>query len=136
MSHLLDVNLLLCCVWSSHADHYRANRWLDAAETFYTAPIIQMGFLRVSLSPAYNASFDQAQMALHAIVARASHRFVPDSVQANSLPALSHGKEVTDAHLILLAKEHDLKLATLDMVLCKKTWALHIAENPLYRPAA
>ena len=30
MSHLVDVNLLLACAWSGHADHARANRWLNS----------------------------------------------------------------------------------------------------------
>lgn len=66
MSHLLDVNLLLACAWSGHADHARANRWLNSTTAFATAPITQMGFLRVSMSPAYGASFADAKTALAA----------------------------------------------------------------------
>ena len=131
MSHLLDVNLLLACAWSGHADHARANRWLNTLAEFSTAPATQMGFLRVSLSPAYGAAFGDAQTALRAIVQLKSHRFLTDAVAANSLPALSHGKDVTDAHLVRLAASHKLRLATLDGNLCKKTWAASIAENPL-----
>ena len=61
MSHLLDVNFLLACAWSGHADHARANRWLNSVPQFATAPVTQMGFLRVSLSPGYGASFADAQ---------------------------------------------------------------------------
>lgn len=39
MSHLLDVNLLLACAWSGHADHTRTNRWLNSTTAFATAPI-------------------------------------------------------------------------------------------------
>ena len=131
MSHLLDVNLLLACAWSGHADHRRANRWLNSAVEFATAPITQMGFLRVSMSAAYGASFDDAQAALRAILQLKSHRFLTDTVSADSLPALSHGKEVTDAHLVRLATSHGFKLASLDGVLCRRPWAAGIAENPL-----
>lgn len=131
MSHLLDVNLLLACAWSGHPDHARANRWLNSKVKFATAPITQMGFLRVSMSAAYGASFADAQNALGAILQLKSHRFVTDAVRAGSLAALSSNKDVTDAHFVKLAASHDLRLATLDDELCKKTWAVGIAENPL-----
>ena len=131
MSHLLDVNLLLACAWSGHADHVRANRWVNSMAEFATAPVAQMGFLRVSLSPAYGATFGDAQTALRAILQLESHRFLTDAVAADSLPTLANGKEVTDAHLVRLAASHGLKLATLDGSLCKKAWAAGIAENPL-----
>ncbi|MBI4663069.1 MAG: PIN domain nuclease [Verrucomicrobia bacterium] len=131
MSHLLDVNLLLACAWSGHAEHVRANRWLNSLTEFSTAPVTQMGFLRVSMSVAYGASFGDAQTALRAILQLKSHRFLTDAVPADSLPALSSGQDVTDAHLVRLADSQGLKLATLDGGLCKKQWAARIAENPL-----
>lgn len=131
MSHLLDVNLLLACAWSEHADHARANRWLNSTTAFATAPITQMGFLRVSMSPAYSASFDDAKTALSAILKLQTHRFLTDATQADSLPALSASKDVTDAHLVKLAASHGLKLATLDGNLAKRPWAAGVAENPL-----
>lgn len=131
MSHLLDVNFLLACAWSRHAAHAHANRWLNSATGFATAPVTQMGFLRVSLSPAYGASFGDAQTVLRAILQLKAHRFLTDAVAADSLPTLPNGKDVTDAHLVRLAASHGLKLATLDNPLCKKSWAAGIAENPL-----
>lgn len=131
MSHLLDVNLLLACAWSGHAEHVRANRWLNSVPEFTTAPVTQMGFLRVSMSVAYGASFADAQTALRAILRLRSHRFLTDAVPAASLPALSSGKDMTDAHLVRLADSQGLKLATLDGGLCRRPWAAGIAENPL-----
>ena len=130
MSHLLDVNLLLACAWSSHSHHARANRWLDSMTGFATAPVTQMGFLRVSMSVAYGASFADARTALDAILQLRTHRFVTDAVLATSLPAISNSRDVTDAHLIRLAASHGLKLATLDGNLCKKVWAAGIGEDP------
>jgi predicted nucleic acid-binding protein len=83
------------------------------------------------MSPAYGASFGDAQTALQAILQLKSHRFVTDAVPADSLPALSAGKEVTDAHLVKLADSYGIKLATLDGGLCREPWAAGIAENPL-----
>jgi toxin-antitoxin system PIN domain toxin len=131
MSHLLDVNLLLACAWSRHADHARANRWLDGTRAFATAPITQMGFLRVSMSTAYGASFDDARTALDAILRMKSHRFLADATPASALPTLSSSRDVTDAHLVQLAASHGLKLATLDENLCRRPWSAAVAENPL-----
>jgi uncharacterized protein len=131
MSHLLDVNILLACAWSGHADHARANRWLNSVARFATTPVTQMGFVRVSLSPAYGASFADAQTTLQAILRLSSHHFLVDAVPADALPELSSGKDVSDAHLVRIAASHKLKLATLDGSLCKKAWAAGIAENPL-----
>ncbi len=131
MSHLLDINLLLACAWSSHGQHARANRWLNSVRAFATAPLTQMGFLRVSMSAPYGATFADARTALCGIVRLKSHHFVTDATEADSLPSLSLGKDVTDAHLVRLAVAHRLKLATLDKSLCQQPWAVAIAENPL-----
>jgi uncharacterized protein len=131
VSHLLDVNVLLACAWASHADHARANRWLNSVPQFATASVTQMGFLRVSMSPAYGASFADAKAALNAILKLNSHSFLPDATRVDSLPAVSSAKDVTDAHLVRLAVAHGLRLATLDDHLCRKPWAVNVAENPL-----
>jgi predicted nucleic acid-binding protein len=83
------------------------------------------------MSVAYGASFADAQTALQAILRLPAHRFVSDAVSADSLPALPNGKDVADAHFLRLAVSRGLKLATLDAVLCKKSWAAGAAENPL-----
>ena len=130
-SQLLDVNLLLACAWSSHANHSLANRWLNSLTAFATAPVTQMGFMRVSMSPGYRASVADARTALSAILQLKSHRFLSDATGADSLPVLSSSKDVTDAHLVRLAACSGMNLATLDQNLCKKPWSSGIAENPL-----
>lgn len=130
MSHLLDVNFLIACGWESHAEFVRANRWLSKAKSFATCPISEMGFLRVSLSPAYGASFEDAMAALRAIVHERTHRFIRDATHADSLPRVGTSKDVTDAHLVNLARRYRLKLATFDVSLCAKDWARGVAENP------
>jgi predicted nucleic acid-binding protein len=130
VSHLLDVNFLIACGWQSHADHVRASRWLSRAKSFATASICEMGCLRVSLSPAFGARFEDAIAALEAIVRMRGHRFVRDDTAARSLPIVSSSKDVTDAHLVSLARRHRLKLATFDAALCDKPWARGVAEDP------
>jgi toxin-antitoxin system PIN domain toxin len=130
VSHLLDVNFLVACAWESHVEHRRANRWLDATKSFATSSVTEMGFLRVSMSPAFGASFTDAMAALEAIVGLPRHRFLRDGTRARSLTGVSSSKEVTDAHLVRLAARHRLKLATFDAVLRAKSWAKDIAEDP------
>jgi uncharacterized protein len=129
VSHLLDVNVLVACAWQSHAEHVRANRWLDRSPGFATTAVTETGFLRVSMSPAFGASFEDAAAALGAIVGMKGHRFVRDDTRARALPAVTTSKDVTDAHLVRLAARHRLKLATLDAALCAQPWARDVAEH-------
>jgi toxin-antitoxin system PIN domain toxin len=129
VSHLLDVNVLVACAWQSHADHRRANRWLERARSFATAAVTEMGFLRVSMSPAFGATFPDASQALQAIVGMRGHRFLRDGTRGRSLPTVTSTKDVSDAHLVRLAARHKLKLATLDAALCTRAWAEGVAEH-------
>lgn len=131
MSRLLDVNLLLACAWQSHANHAKARAWLEAQPSFATCPLSQLGFLRVSISPGYRASFEDAMAALEDITTRKGARFIADDLPAAKLPSVTSQAGTTDAYLVTLAKAHGLKLATLDAALCGKAWAKGIAENPL-----
>ena len=130
MSHLLDVNFLIACGWQSHAEHARASRWLSRAKSFATSSISEIGFLRVSLSPAFGARFEDAIAALEGIVRMRGHRFLRDGTRAASLPLVATSKDVTDAHLVYLARRYRLKLATFDTALCDKPWARGVAEDP------
>jgi uncharacterized protein len=130
VSHLLDVNFLIACGWQSHANHVRASRWLSRTKSFATSPVSEMGFLRVSLSPAFGARFEDAIAVLDAIVRTRGHRFVRDDTRAGSLPMVTTSKDATDAQLVCLARRHRLKLATFDAALCDKPWARGVAEDP------
>lgn len=46
MNHLLDVNFLLACARSGHADHIRANRWLNSSSTFAMPEAFQSDVFR------------------------------------------------------------------------------------------
>jgi predicted nucleic acid-binding protein len=111
-------------------EHRRANRWLDGTTSFATSSVTEMGFLRVSMSPAFGASFSDALAALEAIVNMPGHRFLRDGTRGRSLPAVNSSKDVTDAHLVRLATRHGLKLATFDAALRARSWANGIAEVP------
>jgi toxin-antitoxin system PIN domain toxin len=131
MSHLLDVSFLLACGWSSHVKHAAARAWLERQSAFTTNPLTELGFIRVSLTPGYRATFADAQAALADMTSRPQARWVPADLRAAQLPSLASHAHVTDAYLVELARAHGLKLATLDEDLCRKPWAAGIAENPL-----
>ena len=133
MSWLLDVNLILASRWTTHPDHSAAKAWINALDKFYTTAITELGFVRISLSAAYLATWDEAQETLKKLHARSGHQFLADDVDGRAAPETG-SKDTTDAHLVTLAKRHGMKLATLDDGLIGKPWAAGIAENPLLSP--
>jgi predicted nucleic acid-binding protein len=130
VSWLLDVNFILASRWATHPDHQAAEAWLHSVAQFYTCAISELGFVRISLSSAYGATWNDIQESLKDLHARRSYRFIADDVNGTHAPK-SAAKDTTDAHLVARAKRHGLKLATLDMALTGKSWAAGIAENPL-----
>ena len=131
---LLDVNVLLGCGWKSHAEHAGLITWLLQVKEWATCPLTESGFVRISMTTAYHSSFEDARKSLATLRALDGHRFLTDDVDAASLPVLTSSKDTTDAHLLILAKRHGMKLATLDGTLTAKPWATGVAENPLPQP--
>jgi len=134
MSWLLDVNFILASRWTTHPDHLAAKAWVDSASEFHTCAITELGFLRISLSAAYGAKWSEAQESLAKLHVRSGHRFLSDDVDG-TVASQTGSKDTTDAHLVVLAKRHGLKLATLDTTMIAKPWASGVAENPLQPPA-
>ena len=133
MSWLLDVNVILASRWTTHPYHLAAKAWIDSVDRFYTTAIVELGFVRISLSGAYRANWDETQETLKKLHGRPGHQFLPDDVDGTTSPETG-SKDTTDAHLVTLAKRHGLKLATLDGTLIVKPWAAGTAENPLLEP--
>jgi uncharacterized protein len=137
MSWLLDVNFILASRWTTHTQHVAVKAWVDSGSEFHTCSISELGFVRISLSSAYNATWKEIQESLKKLHARPSYQFLTDDVDGAESPQ-TDSKDTTDAHLVTLAKKHGLKLATLDGDLIGKPWAAGVAENPLLsatRPA-
>lgn len=97
---LLDVNTLIALLWDIHVHHERAQAWFSRLRSFVTCPIVQLGFVRISL-------FSDPR-----------HRFVPDDVSCDDRVLLSEDiasfSAVTDHYLVALARQHKLVLATFD----------------------
>jgi predicted nucleic acid-binding protein len=135
MNWLLDVNLILASRWTTHPDHLPVKAWIESVGEFSTCAISELGFVRISLSTAYQATWAQVQEALGKLHSRPGYRIVADDVDGAASPE-TNSKDTTDAHLVTLAQRHGLKLATLDEVLLSQPWAVGLAANPLLPPPA
>jgi len=63
MRQLLDISTLVALVWPSHVAHAKAVSW-RVGKDLAICPIVELGFIRVSTSPAFNASMGDARKAL------------------------------------------------------------------------
>jgi uncharacterized protein len=112
-THLLDVNVLLAAITSTHVLHVRAFAWMEDKRVVL-CPIAELGYLRVSTHPkVLNLSMTDARKALEQFVEEYQVTQINDDLPAlNSKPSKSD--EVTDQYLAALASKHRLLLATFD----------------------
>lgn len=118
---LLDVNALVALAWDSHVHHASMRRWFAAygAAGWATCPLTESGFVRVSCNPKVLPSpigVEAARGVLSTLRALEGHRFVADDVSLADpdVPAIVGHRQVSDAHLLVLARRHDLRLVTFD----------------------
>jgi hypothetical protein len=128
--YLLDVNLLIALAWPSHIHHRIAQTWFRrrGRTGWATCPITQTGFVRISSNSKFidgAVSPQGAIQLLERVMQSTHHTFWPDDLslagtlfQADSpeniwTHVVGH-RQVTDAYLLSLAREHQGKLATLD----------------------
>lgn len=118
---LLDVNALVALAWDSHIHHARVREWFaaNASAGWATCPITESGFVRVSTNPKVLPSpigVADAQRVLVALRAAEGHHFLVDDVSFvdDDLPTIGGYRQVTDAHLLTLARRRDVRLVTFD----------------------
>ena len=121
---LLDVNVLLAIVWSSHIHSSIARRWLAANKgtSWATCPLTEAGFVRLTAQPQIigsRVSVLEAISALDTIRTFPGHTFWPRlSSLTELLPEirerLAGHRQVTDALLLDLAIRQEGRLVTLD----------------------
>ena len=113
MKYLLDVNALIACIWTDHANHAAAEAWVQG-KALATCPLSELGFLRVSTNPrALGATMPEARRLLKDFLIKHRMEFVPadlPGLQSNS----AKSDEVTDIYLAELASKKMMRLATLD----------------------
>lgn len=118
MNYLMDVNALVALAHVAHPLNTRAELWFsarDSATRFHTCAITEIGFVRVALNARLQPDIAAAKTALAGLLS--SNRFtrLGDDHGADLLPAyVRKAAEVTDGHLLILAKHNGAKLATLD----------------------
>lgn len=118
---LLDVNALVALAWDSHIHHARVREWFaaNASAGWATCPITESGFVRVSTNPKVLPSpiaVADARRVLAALRAAEGHCFLVDDVSLadDDVPAIASYRQVTDAHLLTLARRRGVRLVTFD----------------------
>lgn len=121
---LLDVNALVALAWDSHIHHARMREWfaVNASHGWATSPITESGFVRVSTNPKVfpvSLGIVDALRVLRALKALDGHRFLIDdvSIADHDVPAIVGHRQVTDAHLLTLARRRGVRLVTFDAAL-------------------
>jgi toxin-antitoxin system PIN domain toxin len=118
---LLDVNALVALAWDSHVHHATMRTWFAAnsAAGWATCPITESGFVRVSSNPKVLPSpigVETARAVMSALRVADGHRFLVDdvSITDTDVPRMSGHRQVTDAHLLALARRRGVRLVTFD----------------------
>ena len=121
MRWLLDVNVLIALAHQGHADHPRVIRWfaslMGSEARLGTCAITEVGFVRVSIQASFENNAPDAAETLRGLKdsSRIPFDLIPDSLGADRLPSYVLGaRQVTDGHLLELAKESSMQLATMD----------------------
>ncbi len=122
MRYLLDVNALIALGHVAHAHHESAQLWQSTlsagVDVLGTCAITELGFVRVSVQSGLQANIFTAQEALARLKATGpvAYELWADEVGANRLPAyVRKPSELTDGHLLELARAQRARLVTLDV---------------------
>ena len=121
---LLDVNVLLALAWPNHQFHAAALRRLESGrDRWATCALSQLGFIRLSSNPAaVPAAKTPAEAAtlLAAMVKDPLHVYLKslsapcDEESIQIFERILGSRQVTDAYLLRLARQHRAKLITFD----------------------
>ena len=136
---LLDVNVLLALAWPNHQHHGAAHAWFhrEAVQGWATCALTQLGFIRLSSTPAYTsapATPREAATLLGQLTAHVAHHYWAALAEPASLGfdrALGH-QQVMDAYLVSVAERHQGRLVTFDSrmpVHARTPPAVHVIEG-------
>jgi predicted nucleic acid-binding protein len=119
--HLLDVSALVALGFKEHEFFERVVSWVQTLspgeDEFATCAITELGFVRVLALPQYGFSVDESKASLLRLKSsgRIGFVFVADGLDVSRLPGwVKAPKQITDGHLVQLAKANGAVLATLD----------------------
>jgi toxin-antitoxin system PIN domain toxin len=112
---LLDANALIALLVSDHVHHEAADAWVARSDQpIATCPVTQGSLVRLLLREGQPAATGVA--VLTALTADRRHEFWPDDVpytHVRMTGVIGH-RQVTDAYLAQLARQHGGRLATFD----------------------
>jgi hypothetical protein len=121
VNYLLDINALIALGHSRHVHHALANAWFasvkGSAGAMHTCALTELGFVRVSVQAGLQPNVAAARVALAKLKASSPVEFslLADGLGMDRLPAyVRKPVELADGHLLELAREHGVKLVTLD----------------------
>ena len=121
---LLDLNVLLAIAWPNHQFHRAAVKAVSPAHVRWaTCAVTQLGFIRLSSNPSVMAAAKppaEAAAMLRALVADPGHIYLKEAqppagpdFQSVCARLLGH-RQVTDAYLLLLARQSGAIFTTFD----------------------
>jgi len=123
MTYILDINALVALGFLQHEFHDRVTHWVKALKSngvpeFATCSITELGFVRVlAQTPQYGISVSLGKDLLSRMKAQrvVNFTFFADTHGVSVLPQwVKSPKQITDGHLLELARAHGGVLATLD----------------------
>jgi len=123
MRALLDVNVLIALLDSSHVHHKQVTDWLisNIDQGWASCPITQNGSIRILSQPSYPNSVAAKQVAdrLAEATLHPAHQFWPDAISLLNTDLLNwewvlSSRQVTDVYLLALAVQQGSRFVTLD----------------------
>lgn len=115
MRYLLDVNALIALGYQGHVFHHRVGAWAKG-KSLATCSISELGFVRILTQlPEVEVSVAVCRELLATMKKERGMDQVPDKQSAVNLPVwVRKPKQVTDGHLVEVARANSASLATLD----------------------
>jgi len=124
LTDLLDVNLLVSLAWPNHVHHRQALAWFRRrrGQPWATTPFTEAGFVRVSSNASAIPSAvtpTEAVALLDRMREVSGYQFLADDVpmivgKYLAPEQVATYRQITDAHLLAVARRHGARLATLD----------------------
>lgn len=121
--YLLDANVLLALALGNHQHHEDAHRALRSMSAWSMTPVTESAFLRLMLNPAVGARTETGSVLSQLRSMRSDPRwsFLPDHLglldSGIDLAPLAGHRQVTDFHLVAIARAGGAILATFDRAL-------------------
>lgn len=113
MKHLLDVSTVIALLWQKHEHHERAKSWWQSVRHAALCPVSELGWLRISTTPAFNVGMKDSRRLLEDFKAKVD--WVPCDLPALEGLAAKFSKDTTDFYLANLAAKHGMRWATLEL---------------------